>query len=115
MRAVAFAGLVTLAACAGGDAETQRAVLGFVPQPDGVGVPGTAMEVGFGRTADSAIPALTKLAGPVTGEVSCGTIRSVDFRDGLTASFRNERFVGWVAEGRSAGAGCAIQVSPAAG
>ncbi|WP_213544111.1 hypothetical protein [Vannielia litorea] len=81
--------------------------LGYELRPTGVGVPGSPQEVSFDRVLPGAEISLAKLAGPVTARESCGPgMTRITFREGLVATFRGREFVGWQAEGRSAGATC---------
>ena len=97
-----------LAACAAPQVSPPPAApLGFVPQAGGIGVPGSALEVGFGRSEAGARAALAKLAGPETGAQACLSGGSrVTYRDGLAAVFSGGRFLGWETATARAGAGC---------
>ncbi len=101
--------VILLAGCTT-SGETKRPAqkpLGYELRQTGIGVPGSPQEVSFDRVNPGATVALQKLAGPVTTEEPCGNgMALIGFRDGLTAVFRGREFVGWQAEGQSAGATC---------
>lgn len=106
-RLVSAAGAVLLAACAPGTPTVSA--LGYELGSNAVLVSGGSQEVGFGRTQSSAIPALTKLVGPIIEtrvNAECGATQII-WADGLIANFQNATFVGWqVNNGRSAGVAC---------
>ncbi|WP_116132837.1 hypothetical protein [Tropicimonas sp. IMCC34043] len=79
-----------------------KAGIGISLKSDGLAVGNSGLEIGFARTQDSTVASVSKIVGrgPTSSvrqpECGAGPITAVDWRGGLTLSFQNQDFVGWI-------------------
>ena len=79
---------------------------------DGIAVDGTSLRIDFGRSADGAIMAMSRLVGSAPdrdGTCAAVDVRFVAWRGGPVMYFRDGAFLGWATEdGRAAGLSCGV-------
>lgn len=87
--------------------------LGIVPAETGIDVPGSTLEIGFGRAAPGAVDAVSRLIGsdPLqsVGPPGCRVVR---WRDGFELHARNGAFTGWRDARARTGAAAAGDICP---
>mgnify|MGYP006304811833 CR=1 FL=1 len=127
---IALAWAFATAGCAGPDRAAVPGSEAILLDPSGLRVAGTELEIGFGRSPDGAIAAVTQLVGtppsrPLIEVPACGAdVTVVTYPGGLSLTFADRMFTGWrydgppdayrTADGATVGAPAAT-LSPAAG
>ncbi|MFV0360018.1 hypothetical protein [Tropicimonas sp.] len=73
----------------------------LILKPDGLGVAGTGLEIGFGRAQAGAVQAVTRVLGEPPGgsgslpACSGGSLATVNWAGGFSLAFRNGDLRGW--------------------
>ena len=108
MRLRGFPLALALSACAA--APEKESVAAYSPDAAGIGLPGSALRIDFGRAEAGVVAAVSRLEGrDPAGVVACpGDQRAVTWPGGMTLYFRERAFRGWSRsdDGASAGLTC---------